>query len=436
MGDAIAYAMLNTFVLFFLTTVAEISPFWAGTIVIIGTLWNAVFTPFLGYFADRFHENHKRRGPMILIFGIPLGLALFLMFTYIAFPPIVKEMYYCLVLILYWTCYTGFFIPYCALGVDYTADYSDRTKLRLFASLFNSVGAIFTFIMPNTIVSLLETHGVSTASAWAFAGAVLGLMATGSILCTIMFSKDHDVPPAIDTDDNHSSFSFLTIILSYMELIKEKPLRYLTATSFAALITISLVNSSAMYFLTFKLGLTPNQITICLLLRTLIGVCYIPLVAKLCETGDKRHIQILFWALMIVCMLIVRFAALPVILIILIYLIGSSLSSSTYWQIIPSVFYDVCEYDKIVNRRNMSAAILSYQSFIETLAAGIGSQLLGYILQFAGFDGGSAEQSATTLMWLNNSATIIPCLFIVIAILFLYRYPITRKMYNELLQPH
>ena len=221
-----------------------------------------------------------------------------------------------------------------------------------------------------------------------------------------------------------------------MELIKEKPLRYLTATSFAALITISLVNSSAMYFLTFKLGLTPNQITICLLLRTLIGVCYIPLVAKLCETGDKRHIQILFWVLMIVCMLIVRFAALPVILIILIYLIGSSLSSSTYWQVIPSVFYDVCEYDKIVNRRNMSAAILSYQSFIETLAAGIGSQLLGYILQFADFDGGSAEQSATTLTWLNNSATIIPCLFIVIAILFLYRYPITRKMYNELLQPH
>ncbi len=44
-ADSVCYGFVGTFGMFFLTTVAGIDPAPAGTIVAIGTIWNAIFTP-------------------------------------------------------------------------------------------------------------------------------------------------------------------------------------------------------------------------------------------------------------------------------------------------------------------------------------------------------------------------------------------------------
>ena len=46
-GDSASYAIINTFLLFFLTTVAGIEPAAAGTIMIIGAVWNTLINPIM-----------------------------------------------------------------------------------------------------------------------------------------------------------------------------------------------------------------------------------------------------------------------------------------------------------------------------------------------------------------------------------------------------
>ena len=101
LGDAISYGFVGTFFLFFLTTVAGISPAIAGVIVAIGSVWNAVFNPIMGYFADKVNTRFGRRRPLIFIFSIFLGITLFLMFTNINIPTTAKSLYYGFMMILF-----------------------------------------------------------------------------------------------------------------------------------------------------------------------------------------------------------------------------------------------------------------------------------------------------------------------------------------------
>ena len=47
-GDALAYTMIGSFLMFFLTAIAGIKPFTAGTILAAGAVWNASINPKIG----------------------------------------------------------------------------------------------------------------------------------------------------------------------------------------------------------------------------------------------------------------------------------------------------------------------------------------------------------------------------------------------------
>ena len=79
------------------------------------------------------------------------------------------------------------------------------------------------------------------------------------------------------------------------------------------------------------------------------------------------------------------------------------------------------------------AAIVSFQSFIEAIAEGLGAQVLGLALQLGGFNGSAAVQSARALAWIGHAATIVPVLFIVIMIIAMSKYPIDRTAYAKIL---
>ena len=65
-GDAASYAFINTFLMFFLTTVAGIAPAAAGTITVIGAVWNTIFNPVIGYLSDNARTRWGRRRQMCI----------------------------------------------------------------------------------------------------------------------------------------------------------------------------------------------------------------------------------------------------------------------------------------------------------------------------------------------------------------------------------
>lgn len=436
LGDASYYGFISVFLLFFLTTVAGISPAVAGTISAVGALWNAVFNPIMGYVSDRVFTRFGRRRPVIFAFAFPMAAASFLLFTNIDLPEHIKPIYYGIMLILYWTSYTGFFIPYLALGAEYTSDYDDRTILRLFSSFFNMIGTLFSMVVPNLIVELLQKGGLNLSQAWSMTGLLLGVIAAVTVLITVFTSKQKDMPVERPARQGPHSIvlEIKNIFKEYASVAMLRPMRYLIVASLCGLIIFTMMLSNANYYFIYVKEMASLEVSSWLMLRSILGMVLIPLTAKLIRAIDKRGTLIGTYLFGAAGLCMMRFTEFPGFVENLLYMVFFTICTTIYWQIMPGIFYDVCEYDQIKNGKSRTATIVSFQGLVEAVAVGVGGQLLGIILDSAGFDGTTAVQSQSALLWIENAGTLIPVVFIVIACIALYKYPITKKYYEEMMK--
>ena len=432
LGDALAYNFISSYFMFFLTTVAGVKPGIAGTITMIGALWNALINPVVGYCADQIQTRFGRRRPVILFFTIPLALAILLSFTSFPLPASVKPFYYGLCLMLFWLSYTGYFVPYLALGVDYTSDYDQRTVLRLFASMFNMVGSLVAFLLPSVLVEFLMSQGCSRSQAWSVVAGLVGLVAAASIIVTVLLSGHKDQP--CGETKLRIRIDLIRIFREFFSIAMLKPMRTLVIASVASLISIALFMADMVYFLTFNLGYSPVMISLFLALRPVFGFLQLPVTVRLALHLDKKPAYNIIVLTGVVCMCLLRLHGVNSIPETVLYMLFLSICSSTYWQLIPSVYYDVCDYDRLISGKSRDASVLSFQGLVEAIAAGLGNLILGLLLGHGGFDGAATVQSQAAMDWIFNCTTLVPCAFLIIAVIAIWRYPISREVHEEIME--
>jgi len=111
-----------------------------------------------------------------------------------------------------------------------------------------------------------------------------------------------------------------------------------------------------------------------------------------------------------------------------------TVGNTCYWQLMPAMIYDVCEVDELASGKKRSGEVVSLQALSESVSAAAGVQILGIILQFAGFSDSAAVQSELALTWINNSYSWIPGLLTLTVAVILWRYPINRKNYQRVIE--
>ncbi len=432
-SDAISYTFVGSFFLFFLTTVAGIRPATAGVLIAIGSIYNALFNPLLGVLSDRVRTRFGRRRPLILASAAPLGLTLFLLYTNIPLPGLFKPIYYGLMLMLFWTCYVCFFVPYGALGVDYTADYNQRTLLRLFGSAFNSLGSLISMMSPTLLVSVFTGFGLPSSTAWSITGGIMGLLSALLIFITGLASKRHDPPREPLPKEERQPFRITEIFTEYLSILKLKPMAPLILVSVACLCLYTMTASDTVYTLTYVLGMSGSQISLVMAARVICNCMMLPLWAKVTLWLDKKYTLMLFLGLGAFLFLFLRLVGISSLPLLVVYIIALSFSSGLYWSIVPSMYYDICDYDYLENRVHREGAVCSFQGLVEALAAAASTLILGTILDAVGFNGDMATQTPLVQEWIFNCTTLVPIVFIVVAIVALRHYPLTRAAHHQLL---
>ncbi len=434
LGDAASYAFINMFLLFFLTTVAGIEPAAAGTITIVGALWNTLINPIVGYISDNAATKWGRRRPFMFIMSMPIAASVFMLFTAVGVVPEIKPLYYGAILVIFWTAYTSFFVPYLALGAEYTQDYNERTELRSYASVFNMMGNLIGMVLPSIFVDFLCGLGLSQAGAWSVAGATVGIFSMISIMITVKAAKDKDLNCASQGVPPLPRFSLRQIFGEYWQVLKLKPIQYLLFTSLFALVSYAIFSSALVYYFTYNHGLSASAISGMLLYRTGVCIVLIFIAKRLSAATDKRTVLLLVFAVGAVSVTIAKFTGVHGLAQLLVFVFFVAISTSIYWQLMPAIIYDVCEYDELETGKKRQGAIVSLQGLVEALATGVGTQVLGIVLQIGGFDGEAAVQTETALGWVETSVTVLPAVFLVLALVALYKYPITKKRFEEIQQ--
>ncbi|MBR4411817.1 MAG: MFS transporter [Firmicutes bacterium] len=437
--DNTLYTLSGTYLLLFLTTVAGVSPAMAGTISAIGSIWEAVCGPVVGYKSDGVLTRFGRRKPFLLAAAFPVAVVTSLLFTAIDASDGVKFIYYTAMIILFWTCFSSEFIPYMAWGSDLTEDYNERTVLRSYAYVFNQVGMCVGMVMPTIIVDYCMNLGRTTQQSWQIVGMFAGICAGASLLvCGLTIKKDDVSKADFRRPEKKEPFMdvkmFVEIFRGYLEILKLRPIRFIIGSSIVYLIANTIFSSDRVFYMTYNLGMSEKEISLMMLIITVSGVAFVPFIARLAGKFDKKTVFMFGIGISGVILMASRFIGVEslgaVIGVCLVY----SVANTCYWQLMPSMLYDVCEVEELVSGENHSGAVISLQALSESLSIAAGLQVLGIALEMAKFDNTAAMQPDMALSWVSNLFTFIPGLFMVLVVVMMTKYPINKKNFGRIME--
>ncbi|MDR3172624.1 MAG: glycoside-pentoside-hexuronide (GPH):cation symporter [Treponema sp.] len=141
-SNNIVYQFKSLYYLFFLTNVMGIPVLSAGTIFAIGTIWDALNDPLLGYMSvNHKFKNGERCRPFALWYAVPWAVSLVLLFSDFGLNQKIAAAVALGIYILFEVFNTLVAIPYNSMGGLATNVDSDRRSINVFRNFGACLGA-------------------------------------------------------------------------------------------------------------------------------------------------------------------------------------------------------------------------------------------------------------------------------------------------------
>ena len=165
-----AFSLISLLFLDFLVNVEGINSSLAGTIVLVGKVWDAVSDPLMGVISDRTVSRYGRRRVYILAGVLPVILTFsMLWYSFGIQTQTGKFIYYVLAYILFSSAFTLVMVPYNALLPDMVSDYKARTGFSTIRMLVSNIAALISVTIPGVLL------GEKAVGSYLLMGLVFGL---------------------------------------------------------------------------------------------------------------------------------------------------------------------------------------------------------------------------------------------------------------------
>lgn len=138
----VVYQFKSIYYLFFLTNVLKIDVLIAGTILTLGTIWDAINDPLIGFWAvNHKFKNGERVRPLAIWFAVPWAITVVLLFADFGLPNRAAVAVALVVYLLFELFNTFVGIPYNSMGSLATNLDADRRSINVFRNLGGALGA-------------------------------------------------------------------------------------------------------------------------------------------------------------------------------------------------------------------------------------------------------------------------------------------------------
>lgn len=429
MGDYTAYGFIFTFLSFFLTTVAGVDPAVSGIIISIAIVWDAITDPICGMCMDSFRSKHGKRRAFIGMSVIPLGASIVLLFLNVDLAPAVKNVYYCLMVLVFWTAYTIWNIPYYSLGAVITEDDGERTKISGIRQVTGFIGTFCASSLPTFLVGKMVEKGMQTDTAWLYVAIFIAVIVVVTINLMLHSTKGQEPIEETYTVEKQTIKSLLKQIGEVMRL---KPYLIIIAAALFTNVYMALFNSSVMYYTTFCLGISEVQASILFTVQTITSIALVPFLTKAALVFDKKYVYVACMSFSGLVMILSKFIGIGSLTAAVVYMLLLSIGPAAYWMFIFNFLYDVIDADEFQSGKRKDGIIMSYYSFLLKLGGAIASLVLGLLLSSSGFVADAAVQTAQAMSTIESLFTILPGVFMLAAGLVVVLTPLTRKKMMEI----
>jgi Na+/melibiose symporter-like transporter len=419
-GLSISYFVVGFFYMYYLTDIAGITPWLAGSVIFIGKLWEGIANPLAGVLSDKTKSISGQKRAFILFGAVPFAASFALLWLIPAsYDEWVKFLLAIFSLLLYTSAYSAISVPYMAMVPVMTSDYDERTQITGIRAVVSTLGIIL--------------GGGAALLVSSFSDMVLGLrtMAIGFALFTAL-SLLIAARSVRDVEANNKNAAIVRANLAqYLSVIREKNVVILLVFKFLGAIATGCLIASIPYFAKNVLSNTASS-SIGVAIYTISSALLIPVWYKLTQFFDKRRLLLIANCLGAVVLLLTG-------LLVnqgstLQFFLGCALLGiimSSYLLIPYSLVPDLVEFYRHKRGEQHESLYFGLWMTVHQLGIAVSGFMLGAFLSISGYVGSSDVQTDSAILTIRLAFGLIPGLFLVLAAAVLQKYGITRTVYQK-----
>lgn len=439
LGPAITANILGVFLLIFFTNVAGLSPGIAGSLLMLGKVWDAFNDPMVGWVSDRTKSKIGRRLPWMLWGAVPFGIFFCLQWVVPEFSenPSINHWslvaYYLAIAIIFNTFYTIVNLPYTALTAEITHDYDERTNLNSFRFAFSIGGSILSLIIA---LAIFQFGPEAVQSQYFLLGLLCAIVSVIPLfLCVwgirrrvVEMERDRlakpQAPPIGFREQVRIAFrnrAFLYVIGIYL------------CSWLAVQNTVTVIP----YFVQDWMGRSQQDFTLVVIAVQATSLSMLFVWSAISRRIGKRIVYFMGTGIWIVAQ-VGLFLMQPgqvgwMYGLAVVAGFGVSTAYLIPWSMLP----DVIELDEWETGQRREGVFYSFMVLLQKLALALGLFIVGQVLQVSGFVTNAAgqtapEQPASALLAIRLLVGPIPAVVLAIGLVLAYFYPITRDVHAEL----
>jgi glycoside/pentoside/hexuronide:cation symporter, GPH family len=458
LGDAAANFVFMTMILFqlnFYTDTLGIAAASAGSLLLVGRMWDAFFDPMMGVLADRTNTRWGKFRPWVLWTAIPWGLAMVLAYTTPGFSAAGKIAWACVTNTLLMTLYSANNTPYSAMTGVMTGDVNERTSL----SSFRFVAAMIAqLIVGGFTLPLVAKFGQGDkAKGWQTTMALWAVICVVLFLVTFLSTRERIQPDPKQKSDARRDFSSLVrtgpwiamfvLTLAHFSVLAMRGgtlsyyFQYYVSQDrlYALLDGLGLAHPAAggawSYLLnTFGLVVDPTRSNVSSVGFSLFNMSsqFVTVAGVLCSTFlsmrfGKKAVALAGFSLTTVFMAL--FIVLPPDAVGTLFLMEYA-RALTYAPTIPliwAMFADVVDYSEWKTGRRITGTIYATILFGLKTGLSLGGAMAGWLLSGFGYRA-NAVQTPGALRGIVLTISIFPSVFFGVVIVCLICYKIGKNL--------
>ena len=411
----IVFTISTSLLVMFYTDVAHVSAAVIGMIIALSQVFNGVSDIMAGFIVDRTRSRFGRARVWMLRMSVPYAIAAILLMTVPQIGAFAQAIYIFITYNLMLTVvYTMFQLPFATTMTYMTRDQDERAKINIIRMAMSPIGNVLVTLVFTRILKVMPNGGMSSQKNWIILTAIYAIGAAIMMLfCFVCVRERVEVHDDMDGEQ-------IPLKKAIPALFKNKYfiMLFLFFVFFAMYQTFA--GTMATYYCKWIVGDTDiigNVNTACYGITVIATL----LLGKVMHLLEKKQWCILGACFIIAGSLILLLNPTSVPLVTF----GGLLRGIGMTPILGMIFTmiaDAIEYGQWKTGLRTAGAIQSATTSGQKFGQGIGSALIGFIMESTGYNGNLATQTELATQTIQNlfiyGVSILGIIMIVILLFY------------------
>ncbi|MBR3357440.1 MAG: MFS transporter [Solobacterium sp.] len=420
-----AFVVISTFYTVFLTKAQGMPAAMAGTIPLIGKVWDAVTDPIMGNICDRTRSRFGAKRFYIMTGSLLSALTFILMWITAPLSSTgAKYTFYVLMYMLFSTGFTIVMVPYNGLLPDMVDDYTERSRYSSVRMMFSTFGAILAGLIPTILIK-----DNTDPKPYLTVALLFGVIFTASILFTFFGTWEKQKEPVrIPLKD-----SFIQSFTVY----KSRAFRMFIAIFLLGQGAADFVTGLAVYYVDDVLNAYGGgNFTILMGVLLVAQFAGTILFGQIMQRTSKTFPILLGFPIRIAATLaMLAFShegANFTIILVLSFIVGLGMAASS--TSIYAILSDMADVDELITSISRPGTCSGMATFIRKIATGMSSAVIGLLLGMIGYDEIAASsglrQAASVQSGIAYIYIFVPVILMVLTIVVAMKFPLKQREFE------